>query len=173
MLPANRDDRTVHVHRSLDADEEDVVDAVTAFAERNKLEVDRRHEGFGLLFVATESGELFKKGDSLEVAITATTDGHDVEFVADLRGSIGRKHEAGQGRAIRAGLLAAMFGVFAVRGVIPPNGLDIVDIVFAGLAFRFGTRAASRTRLVAHDVDDLQRKVANELNAVCDEAERA
>ena len=173
MLPANRDDRTVHVHRSLDGDEEDLLDAITAFAETQSLEIDRRHEGAGLLFCATTSGDLFKKGDALHVVITATDDGHDVEFTADLSNSVKRRNESGQGEAIRSGLWAAFFGVLAVRGVIPPNGLDVIDILFFGLAIRSGRRAAMRRSRAEEKIDELQRKVANELNAVCDEVERA
>ena len=43
MLPANRDDRMVHVHRSLDVDEEDFVAAISEFALSNGLEIDRTH----------------------------------------------------------------------------------------------------------------------------------
>jgi hypothetical protein len=172
MLPANRDDQTVHVHRSLDADEEDLLDAITAFAQAQSLEVDRRHEGHGLLFCATTSGDLFKKGDTLQVAITATDDGHDVEFVADIQRSIAQKSENRTQRVIRGYALAGLFAFLGARGLIR-NGADFGDFVLFAISAGFGRRAFGRSQSAAEKIDDLQRKVANELNAVCDEAERA
>jgi len=170
MLPANRDDRTVHVHRSLDADEEAVLDSMTAFAQAQSLEIDRRYEGHGLLFVATSSGDLFKKGDTLQVTITATEEGHDVEFVADIQRSIARKSEDRSRRVIRGYALAGLFAVLGVRGLV--HGVDFGDFVLFAIGANFGRRAFNRSQSTEEKVDELQRKVANELNAVCDEAER-
>jgi hypothetical protein len=172
MLPANRDDRTVHVHRSLDVDEEDLLDAITAYAEAESFDIDRRFEGPGLLFVRTSSGDLFKKGDTLQVVITATNQGHDVELVADIPRAIANKQENRNRRVIRGYALAGLFAVLGTRGLIH-NGVDVGDFVLFAIGAGFGRRAFSRSQSASEKVDELQRKVANELNAICDDAERA
>ena len=172
MLPVNPDDRSVEVHRSLDADEDDLLDAVSAFAEANSLEVDRRHIGPGLLFVCTSSGNLFKKGDSLQMVITATPEGHDVEFVADIRSSISRKSEHTRQRVIRGYALAGLFAALGARGLLH-NGADVGDFVLFAIGAGFGRRAFSRSQSGFDKLDEMQRKVANALNRVCDESEQA
>jgi len=171
MLPANRDDRTVQVHRSLDADEDDVLDAITSFTEANSLEVDRRHEGLGLLFCATSGGDLFRRGDTLQVVITATDEGHDVEFVADIQRYLARNSENSRRRVVRGYALAGLFAYLGVRGLT--HGVSFGDFVLFGVGAGFAGRASRRSRSTADHVDEQQRRVANALNAVCDEAERA
>ena len=170
MLPANRDDRTVHVHRNLDCDEEDLLDAITEFTAKESFEVDRRHPGPGLLFCATASGDLFKKGDTLTAVITDTGDGHEVEFVADLGSSLSRRSENRTRRVIRGYALAGLFAVLGVRGLV--HGVDFGDFVLLAIGAGFGRRAFGRSQGNAESIDKMQRKVANELNRVCDDAER-
>ncbi|MEY2417680.1 MAG: hypothetical protein QOG90_360 [Actinomycetota bacterium] len=175
MLPANRDDRTVHVHRNLDVDEEDLLDAITLFAADQDLEVDRRHEGPGLLFVRTKEStaesHVFKRGDSLRVVITDTGHGHDIEFDADLRASIDRKSHDRSRRVLRGYAVGAFFAVLGARGLL--HGVDFGDFVLLAIGAGFGRRAFGRAQSASDGLDDLQRKVANELNRVCDEAELA
>jgi hypothetical protein len=112
---------------------------------------------------------LLKQGDALQVIIKADAHGHDVEMIADLSGSASRTSDNRRGRAVRSGALAALFGYFGVRGLFSDPGL-IMEAVWFGLTARFGLRAA-RLSSAGADLDDLQRKVANALNRVCDEAE--
>ena len=177
MLPANRDDRVLHVHRSLDVDEDALLDSITAFAVKQDLELDRRHDGEGLVFRRAKEStpaakHLFKKGDLLQVVITEHRDGHDIDFTADLRGSLRRKSDDRRSTTIRSGALAALFAYLGVRGVVGPGSeLGIVDFVFFGLSARFGYRAARTAQSADEDLDELHTKVANALSQVCDEAE--
>ena len=122
MLPANRDDRILRVHRVLDVDEDALLDAITAFAVSQDLEVDRRHEGEGLLFRRGDTNaaaeHLFRRGDALQVIISADPRGHDVEFIADLAGSLRGKSESRRGHVIRSFGLAGLFAFLGVRGLI-------------------------------------------------------
>jgi hypothetical protein len=174
VLPANRNDHTLRVRRSLDVDEDDLLDAVTSFALRQDLEIDHRHDGDGLLFRRRKEStpnveHLLKRGDSLQVIITADAGGHDIEFAADLSGARQRKSEGRRGKAIRSGIVAALFGYFAVKGGLN-NQLDLLDLIWVGISARFGVRAA---RLASSDPDleHLERDVAAALNRVCDEAQ--
>ena len=173
MLPANRDDRTLRVHRSLDVDEDALLDAITAFAVAQDLEVDRRHEGEGLVFRRADSNtaseHLFRRGDTLQVIITADPRGHDVEFIADLSGSLRRKSESRRGHVVRSFGLAGLFAFLGVRGLIVD--VSFGDFVLLGVGGLFSRRALRYANAAADDSDDLERKVANELNRVCDDAE--
>jgi hypothetical protein len=167
MLPRRPDDGVVHVHRSLDVDEDALLDAVTAFAVTADLEIDRRHDGDGLLFLATASGALFKRGDRLRVAITPVDGGHEVEFVAELIASVRRRSDARRRHVVRSGAFAALFAYLGLRGLVD---VSVGDFVLLGLSAMFGRRAF-RFASKDDDVDELERKIANELNRVCDEAE--
>ena len=170
MLPANRDDRNIYVHRHLGADEDEVVDAITVFADEHKLEIDRRHGGPGLLFVASAGGPLFARGDTLQVVITPDADGHEVEFVSELRTSLRRKAEQRRGHVVRSSLFAALFGYLGVRGLI--IDVSFGDFMLLGVSGLFGRRAMRYARKASDDFDEVERKLVNELNRVCDETER-
>jgi hypothetical protein len=173
MLPANRDDRTVHVQRVLDVEEDDLLDVITAFAAEQDLEIDRRQKLEGLVFrrmagPGTNEGHLFKRGDALQVVITEVAGGYDVELVADLRDTLGRKAEDRRRGVVRSGALAALFAYLGVRGLTNVVGLG--DFILLGISAMFGRRAAGYARRAPDDFDKLERNIANELNAVLDKA---
>ncbi len=164
----------MRVHRSLDVDEDDLLDAVTAFALRQDLEIDHRHDGDGLLFRRKKHSTpnvkpLLKRGDSLQVIITADPAGHDIEFVADLAGARQKSADTRRRHVVRSGIVATVFGYFAIRGGLN-NQLDILDLIWVGISARFGLRAA-RLANSDPDLDHLERDVAAALNRVCDEAQ--
>lgn len=173
MLPANRDDRALRVHRTLDVDEDALLDTITAFALAQDLEVDRRHQGEGLIFRRSESSvapdHLFRRGDALQVVITPDPRGHDVEFIADLSGSLRRESESRRGHVVRSFGLAGLFAFLGVRGLIVD--VSFGDFILLGVGGLFSRRALRYANAAVDDADDLERKVANELNRVCDDAE--
>ena len=172
MLPDRPGKRVVVVRRTLDVAEDDLVDAITAFAVDQDLELDRRYEE-GLLFRRAHEARvgvkhLFDRFDGLRVHITPTDAGHDVEFLADLRGSAQTNVQKRRGEAIGSAGVAALFAWLGVRGLIATVGL--MDFVFLGLSVMFGSRAVGQLQSPEDDFDEIERNVVNELNRVCDDA---
>ena len=176
MLPASQGETSVHVVRALDVDEDTLLDAITAFALVQDLESDRRHDGDGLVFrrkkeSTPEVTHLLKKGDALQVIITAEGAVHDVEFIADLSGSIKRKTESRRAGAFRAGAWATMFG--AVAAINLARGVNVADFIWVLLSARSVRHVTQALGPPAEAIDELQRDLANALNRVCDDAEEA
>jgi hypothetical protein len=171
MLPANPDD-LLHVHRVIDADPDDLLDAITDFAVEQDLEVDRTFDGEGLLFrrkrePGTDVEHLLRRGDTLQVVVLPDpAGGHEVEFVADLAGSIRHKAESRRAGAFRAGAWAAGFAVVAAINLA--KGVEIGDFIWVLLAARSSRHVAQAVGPSTEDVEDLQRNVANTLHALLD-----
>jgi hypothetical protein len=173
MLPANRDDRTVHVHRTLDADEEDLLDAITEFAVSNGLEIDRSFEGDGLLFRAARDAPenaMFRNKDTLRFAVERTSSGVDVTFDADMAGLAERGDAWRRGRMIRGSIFAAVLVGVGVSGLT--NGVNVGDFVPVAIGGLVMARSVRSVQGESDSREAIQREVANALHRVCDDAER-
>lgn len=173
MLPANRDDRTVHVHRDVDADEDVLNDALTDFAVENGLEIDRTHLGEGLLFRGASNAPesaMFRRGDTLLVTFAPSPVGLDVTFAADMAGLEERGDAWKRGRLIRGSILAALFVSAGATGLA--HGVNTGDFVPIALGGLFMSRTIRRVRSETDSREEFHRRVANALHHVLDEAER-
>lgn len=174
MLPANRDDRLVHVHRDLDVDEDDFVDVITEFAVAKGLEIDRTYEGAGLLFRAARDApgnSMFRDRDTLLVAINRTPAGLDVTFEADMAGLAERGDAWKRGRLIRGSILSVLFVGAGVSGLA--HGVNPGDFIPIGIGGVLMSRTVRRVQGESESREALQRDVANELHRLCDDAELA
>jgi hypothetical protein len=172
MLPANNDDRAVHVRRDLDVDEDVLNDALTDFAVDNHLEIDRTYEGDGLLFRAVGDAEqaMFRRGDTLVVIFEPSPSGLDVTLAADMAGLEARGEAWKRGRLIRGSIFAALFVGAGVSGLA--HGVNTGDFVPIALGGLFMSRTIRRVRGEGESREELQRRVGNALHRVLDEAER-
>lgn len=174
MLPANRDDdRVVSVQRIVDADEDALNDALTDFAVENKLEIDRSYEGDGILFRArTDAPEsaMFRNKDTLLARFAAAGSGLEVIFTAEMAGLEERGEAWKRGRMIRGGIFAAVLVGAGVSGL--HNGVNFGDFVWMGLGGVSMSRTLRRVRQEGESREEFQRKVANALHRVLDDAEQ-
>lgn len=174
MLPANRDDRIVHVHRSLDVDEDDFVEVISDFALSNGLEIDRTHEGEGLLFRGARNAPenaMFRNKDTLLAVVERMPSGLSVTFDADMQGLAERGDAWKRGRMVRGSIIAAVVAGAGVSAFA--NGIQLGDFIPIAIGGFLMSRTVRRVRGEADSREEFQRDVANELHRVCDEAERA
>src|SRR5205085_12351520 len=131
--------------RTLDVEEDDLLDVITAFAAEQDLEIDRRQQLEGLVFrrapgPGTDVAHLFKRGDALQVIITEVSGGgYDVELIADMRDTLQRKAGDRRGAAIRRVGLAGLFAYLGVRGLM--EVVSVGDFVMFALSAMFGRGA--------------------------------
>ena len=174
MLPANPDDRSVHVHRDLDVDEDDFVDVISEFAIAKGLEIDRSFEGEGLLFRAARNAPenaMFRDRDTLLVVIARTPSGLDVNFDADMSGLSARGEAWNRGRLIRGSIWSLILVGAGVSGLA--HGVNPGDFIPIGIAGLVMSRTVRNVQGESDSREAFQRNVANELHRVCDDAERA
>jgi hypothetical protein len=173
MLPANRDDRTVHVHRNLDCDEEDLLDVITEFALDHGLQVDRTSGGPGLLFRAKRDAPesaMFRDKDTLHVVLERTASGLDVTFDADMAGLAERGDAWKRGRMIRGSIFAAVLVGLGVSGLA--RGVNFGDFIPMAIGGVVMSRAVRGVQGESDSREAIQREVGNALHRVCDDAER-
>ncbi|HVV38466.1 MAG TPA: hypothetical protein VHC63_17785 [Acidimicrobiales bacterium] len=171
MLPANRDDRTVYVQRIVDADQDALNDALTDFAVEHGLEVDRSHEGDGVLFRAARDAPenaMFRGKDTLLVTFAPAGSAVDVCLAADMAGLEERGDAWKRGRLVRGSLFAAILVAAGVGGMAHVSIGDFIPIGLGGLVM---SRTLQRVRGEADSREALQRDVANALHRVLDDAE--
>ena len=170
MLPAKINTNTVQLHRTLDASEEELLDALSEFALKQDLEIDHRWNGEGLLFRRAPKGagvkHLLRRGDSLHVTITAVDGMHEIDFVADLSASIARRDERRRSRIIKGSVIGAGLMAIGIAG-LTHNGVSFGDFIPMFFGVGFGRRALGRVRAAASDRDAIERRVANELARLC------
>ena len=169
MLPTTPDTNRLNVRRVINADESVLLDALSEFAVAQDLEVDHTHGGEGLVFCRAPKSagakHLLKRGDALHVTITDHGHAHEIEFVADLGGSIARRDERRRSRVVKGGLISVglvALGVFGFR-----NGVDFRDLIPIAFGAGFGRRASRRMRAADADRAAIQRRVANTLVELC------
>jgi hypothetical protein len=173
MLPANRDDRVVYVHRSLDVEEEDFVDLISEFALTNGLAIDRTHDGPGLLFRAARDAPesaMFRNRDTLLVVVERTSTGLDVTFEADMAGLHARGDAWKRGRMVRGAIFSAVVAGAGVSAFA--NGVQVADFIPIAIGGLLMSRTVRHVRGEADSREEFQREVANALHRVCDDAER-
>lgn len=174
MLPANREDQVVRVQRIVDVDEDALNDALTEFALENRLEIDRTHAGPGVLFRAAldaPESALFRNKDSLLVTFEPVGSGLEVNFAADMAGLQQRGDNWRRGRLIRGSLVAAFFVALGVGNFA--HGVNPGEFILIGIGGLSMSRTLQRVRGEGDSREAFQRKVANALHSVLDEAERA
>lgn len=164
----------VVVDRVVDAPVDEIVDQLTEFAVQNGLQLDPRHTGAGMRFTRhsaaeVEGTELFRRGDELVVVIAADPGGGSlISCSATMGGLHQRGDDWKRGRAIRGGLLTAMFAWFGARGLVHP---DVGTAVMFGLAGMFGMRTYRAVTNEENDRREFEDDVARALAALCDRIE--
>ncbi len=144
----------VVVNRVVDADPELIVDHLTEFALEYGLQLDRRHEGDGMVFTRrpgapVASTELFRTGDAVQVLVVPDARGSAITLSATMGGLHERGNDWKRGRAIRGALLSGLFVWLGVKGLTPTVGVG--DFVMFGLGGMFAMRTA---RAVNHEEID-------------------
>lgn len=176
MLPEIPDsDGIVHINRHVRGDEDDVLDALTDFVASQDLEPDRSDRGPGTLFrprpdPQTQGPWYFGDNDSLRVVVEPTDSGAVVQFVADLRGMHTRGAAWQRRRYLRGGLWFAGLTFLGVQGMT--HGVNFGDFIPVGIGAWIGVRAVREARDEPNSREEIERKLANELERACDEMER-
>lgn len=143
----------VVVQRTVDADVEGITEELTNFAVSYGLQLDRRYDGDGMKFIRkkgteVEEQKLFRSGDELLVVLSPRGERTDITLTATMAGLHQRGNDWKRGRAIRGGLLSAMFVWLGAKGLAHP---DVGDAVLIGLGAMFGMRTF---RAVSGEGDD-------------------
>ncbi len=160
--------------RSVDAPEDEIVEALTVFAVEHDLEIDRSDTERGMLFRPrrhwTEGAtHLFRGRDYLRVLVTPDPGGSEVVITATMndlhaRGDAWKQRERVKGALLAVGLTGA--GVLGMS-----QGFNPGDLIPIGIGGWLGLRSVRNVRGEADSREAIIRDVHNTLERVLDEME--
>jgi hypothetical protein len=172
-LPAHSGPEPIVIRKVVDAHPEDISDAITEFAAREKLEHDPRYQGDAIRLVPKGDSEsqLFRRHDVLDIRLEP--DGHvtTVTFTATMAGLHERGARYQRGRYVRGAIISALFIGAGVVG-LTKGGVSIGDFVPMAIGVGIGRGAVRGARGEIDSRDDYERKVARTLASVFDEVEQ-
>lgn len=163
------------VVRAIDADADDLLDALTEFAVRNDLEVDRSDAGEGTLFRPrrewTEGADhLFRGRDTLRVVVTPLARGGcEIMVSADMSDLHARGDAWRRGTLVRGAVAATVLIGAGVVGIT--HGFNPGDLIPIGIGAVVGSRSVRGALGERESREVIVRDAHNVLERLIDEFE--